>query len=335
MIKKFTKFMNYYLRTKLRKFGLYPDYFHKTGIKSIYSKLIFFLTFREKMKEIQKINYQKIFGEHCQINKSIKKNFLVSAPSSGSTFARHMFRSYFEIINKVGNGIPKYDSINNQYMFSASPIVHADMHNSIAIKTPITIPEGLYYSNKEFLSDKQFLQTQIIWGRHPLNITDLFDIDDLKPLILIRHPIDQIISVYMKYDNRSEERKKEMDKKLMKAKINQYKKFILYWSNYVASKSKKDFLVVDYEELTNNTEEIFKKMLNFFNYVIDDRILKKTIAIHSRENTEKWFEDVEIRKKLRFTNIEKKNEQKRILNKYLTLELENQGIFENYNKIKE
>ena len=54
MIKKFIKFMDYDLRTKLRKFGLYPDYFHKTGFKSIYSKLIFFLTFREKMKEIQK-----------------------------------------------------------------------------------------------------------------------------------------------------------------------------------------------------------------------------------------------------------------------------------------
>ena len=139
----------------------------------------------------------------------------------------------------------------------------------------------------------------------------------------------------MKYDNRSEESKKEMDKNLMIEKINHYKKFILYWSNYVASKSKKDFLVVDYEELTKNTEEIFKKMLIFFNYEIDDRILQKTISIHSRENTEKWFENVEIRKKLRFTNIEKKNEQKRILNEYLTVELEKQGIFENYNKIKE
>ena len=89
----------------------------------------------------------------------------------------------------------------------------------------------------------------------------------------------------MKYDNRSEESKKEMDKNLMIEKINHYKKFILYWSNYVASKSKKDFLVVDYEELTKNTEEIFKKMLIFFNYEIDDRILQKTISIHSRENT--------------------------------------------------
>ena len=35
--------------------------------------------------------------------------------------------------------------------------------------------------------------------------------------------------------------KKEMDKNLMIEKINHYKKFILYWSNYVASKSKKIF----------------------------------------------------------------------------------------------
>lgn len=332
MIEKLKKFINYDVRTKLRKFNLYPNYFYRTGIKSIYSKLVFFLMFREKIKIIQKINYQKIFGDYIE-KAEVKRNYLVSAPSSGSTFARHMFRSYFEIINKVGNGIPKYDSINNQYMFSASPIVHDDMFNSIITQKPITIPEGLYNNNRDFLTEEQFQKTQIIWGRHPINNTDLFFVEDLKPLILLRHPVEQIISVYMKYDNRDEELKKNMDKKIMKEKISQYKKFIFYWSNYITTKSKKDFLVIDYEKLTSHTEEVFEKMLIFFNYEVNYEILKKTIAIHSRENTEKWFTDVKIRKKLRFTNIDKKNEQKKILKEYLIKELEEQGILDTYSKI--
>jgi hypothetical protein len=333
MIKKLKKFITYDIRTKLTKFNLYPNYFYKTGIKSIYSKLVFFLMFREKIKIIQKINYQKIFCDYNE-NAEVKKNYLVSAPSSGSTFARNMFRSYFEIINKVGNGIPKYDSINNQYMFSASPIVHDDMYNSIITQKPINIPEGLYNNNRDFLTEEQFQKTQIIWGRHPINNADLFIVEDLKPLILLRHPIEQIISVYMKYDNREEELKKSIDQKILTEKIRQYKKFIFYWNDYITKKSKKDFLVIDYEKLTNQTEEVFEKMLIFFNYDVNYKILKKTIAIHSRKNTEKWFKGITIRKKLRFTNINKKNEQKEILKEYLTKELKEQGILDIYNKIE-
>jgi len=236
------------IRSKLKTLHLYPSYFEREGFKGLYSKLIFFLIFREKIKKIKKINYEKIFGDYEKKNYPLI-NYLVSAPSSGSMFARNMFKSYFEIMHKVGDGIPKYDSINNQYMFSASPLITSDLFNSIEPSDPVGIPEGLYINNKEFITDDEFQKTKIVFGRHPIQNNDLFLLKDLKPIILVRDPREQIISTYMNHDRRDEELKKNIDEKLINQKIANYKKFIFFWYDYTIRKSKKDYLIIDFNRL--------------------------------------------------------------------------------------
>ena len=65
--KKIERFLNADIRWKIKLLGnffnlkLYPLSFHLVGLKSIYSKIIFFLIFHEKMKKIRKKNYELIF----------------------------------------------------------------------------------------------------------------------------------------------------------------------------------------------------------------------------------------------------------------------------------
>ena len=62
-LQKIKNFINSDIRWKLRKIGkplninIYPIFFYKNGIKSIYSKIVFNLLFSEKLKEI--INWKK------------------------------------------------------------------------------------------------------------------------------------------------------------------------------------------------------------------------------------------------------------------------------------
>ena len=333
MFFKIKLFLRYDIRNKLKSLNLYPLYFEKKGLKSLYSKLIFYLIFREKIKKIKKINYEKIFYNSEKKNYH-PINYLVSAPSSGSMFLRNMFKSYFEIIHKVGNGIPKYDSINNQYMFSASPIISADMFNSIHPSLPQAIPEGLYIDNKKFMDNEEFQKTKIVFGRHPIQNDDLFLLKNIRPIILIRDPRDEIISTYMNHDRRDEKLKRDIDEKLINQKIINYKKFISFWYDYVLKKTKKDYLIVNFNSLTNSTEKTFEKILRFFNYPIDLEIIKKTSSIHTKENTLKLLSGIKIRKKIRFTDVNKKKEQRLILKDYLEKKLEQLNILDIYNKIE-
>ena len=85
--------------------------------RSIYSKLIFNLIFFEKQRALKKHFYKKIFYNK-NLNDNKKINFLFSSPSSGGTFLRMMITSYLELFYKIGDGVPKYDSIHNKWIYN-------------------------------------------------------------------------------------------------------------------------------------------------------------------------------------------------------------------------
>ena len=140
MIEKIKYFIRLDIRKKLKllnkytKIQFYPSYFPKNGIKSIYTKIILNLFLFNEFKTYKKIFYNSIFNKK---NINSKTNFLVSTPSSGSTFLRLMLQSYFELLYKVGDGIPKYDNVNNRMVFAASQIQSADLWNEVKIQNAL------------------------------------------------------------------------------------------------------------------------------------------------------------------------------------------------------
>ena len=330
MFKKIVQFLNYDIRTVLKKLNIYPTKIYFKGLRSIYSKIVFNLIYNENSKKIKKKNYDLIFGKK---NDHKILNYLVSTPSSGSTFTRNMFKSYLEIYFKIGNGIPKYDSINDQWMFSASPFVGADLYNAITNSYPLVIPEALNLDRSKFSTNEEFNKIKIAFGRYPLGDQSLIESCKLKPIILTRHPVEQIVSSYIKYDKRDLKLKHSIDYKVLDQKIHMYEKYINYWHNYTINSKNKDYLVINYKNLVSESEIVFKKMLKFFNYDLDESILKKCTEIHSKENTRKLIEGIKIRKKIRFTDENLKEKQTELLKNYLTEKFNKTNILNLFNKL--
>ena len=69
--------------------------------------------------------------------------------------SRLMLKSYFELKYKIGNGIPKYDSLNNKWLFTISIVCDDTLHNTI-----ITSNENLnnldFYINKTEFEKKNY-----------------------------------------------------------------------------------------------------------------------------------------------------------------------------------
>ncbi len=140
MIKKFNNFLNKDIRWKIKilskklKINFYPKLFSFKGLKGYYEKIILNLILIDKFYKKKKLVKKNIFINIDNKNNN-KINCLVSSPGSGSNYIRCLFSSYFEIYYKIGNGIPKFSNIHNKFIFAASPILSADLWNSVNLDT--------------------------------------------------------------------------------------------------------------------------------------------------------------------------------------------------------
>ena len=335
MFKKIKNFLKRDIRWKLIRISeltklkfLYPKQFKLNGFFGFYTKLIIRLIVNEKVSRNRENLIKKIFHN---IDLDNKVNFLISTPASGSMFVRNMMSSYLELMYKVGNGVPKYDNINNDYIFACSPIFAGDLFNSIDIKK-----QG-FIDDLKYASEKDFIKKKIIFSRYPLTRVDLYNLDHIKPVILFRDPIDQIISRYTRSDRRSEDEKfNSVDIKLLNSRIKEYEIYIKYWSNFIKNKKNGDnYLLINFRDLVSKSDEIIRKILKFFDYEINEEYVKKVTLIHSKENTQELFKNIKNYNITRFTNPQVKIRQKELIKPHVDKELSRRNIINYFNSLSE
>ena len=109
------------IRLKLRflknKTGInfYPEIFHKKGLKSLYTRIIFFLLVLEKFYKETRIKYRKIFKTNFNY---VDLKFINSLPRSGTTLLQNIILSERELSNSSGDGIPKYISSSDNFIYN-------------------------------------------------------------------------------------------------------------------------------------------------------------------------------------------------------------------------
>ncbi len=301
------------LRQKLTKLKIYPTFFYSRGIKSIYPKIIFNLILGSKFKKFKQQNYKKIFINRKE---NYKYNSLVSLPKSGSMATRLMLISYFEINYKIGNGIPKYDPINNKWIFPLSNIESNELQNSLIYDSFLFNRSSGGFNN--YIGDEEFEKKKIIFSRHPLTRSDIYKLENSRVAIILRKPQEQILSYCANYNFYNNDKQK-LDNKLFLKAYNDYLKFLKYWDNKLKNYyDKKDYLILKYEDINTEPEICLKKLLLLYNYDINDEQIKLVAKIHSKENTIKYLENVNF-KKIRFTDENKK----KILKQEINVQLEN------------
>ena len=300
-------FLNADIRWKLRKLGkvlhfdIYPNRFKFNGLKKIYTLILFNLIFFEKILKKKKIIYKNI-KKNIEENKE-KTNFLISTPGSGSTFVRHSLSSYFELYYKIGNGIPKYNTINNSWTFCVSPIVPAGFWNSIDVDRYSIKPSKshLYFDNKDYQKKK------IVFCRHPFGkyANDLYSLNNIRPVVLFREPLDWLSSYYTKYGKKRFDTSDELNVSFIDDSLNKLKNYYSYWLDYSKKNDSKDFLYIKFSKLILEERETFVKIFDFYGYDCSDLdLISECVKINSKENSLNSYKTEYIGS--RFMNPEKK-----------------------------
>jgi hypothetical protein len=318
MLEKITNFIkNYDIRWKFLIIGkrlgikVYPTYFNLRGLKSLVFKIFFNLIINEKLKKKKKQFLKEIY-EVIELEENQKANFLISSPSSGGNFIRHLLSSYFEIKFKTGNGIPKFDNQSNKWIFNSSPIMSGDLFNFIILERyPFNyniIPKEEYKKKKIFISRYPYESQNVIL--YP----DFFKIDEMKPIILFRDPLEWIVSRYCWREDIKFQNTDIIDKLFIQYDLNNYNKYLSYWLNYVKNTQNEKYLLIEFKNIINDEKKTFLKILNFLNYeLLEEKKINQILKINSKEfaleNLGTEFMGT------RFTNnIKKENAKKKISN---------------------
>ena len=241
-----------------------------------------------------------------------------------------MLQSYFELIHNIGNGIPKYDNINNLMLFSGSQLQSGNLWNQISV-------ERGRIDNANFVNHKDYQNEKFVMTRFPLERIDLYKIDQIRPVVLFRDPIDQIISSYITHTYYQE---KQINQKHHKYILKFWTQEFMIMINILIIgkislkiKKIKDYLVVNYNQLINESTKTLKKILEFFNYQINEEYIETCVKIHTKENTIQYLKNVKIFDKIRFTDPQTKENQKKIILPILEEKIKKTNITEIYNDL--
>ncbi|MDA9084775.1 sulfotransferase [Candidatus Pelagibacter sp.] len=195
-----------------------------------------------------------------------------------------------------------------------------------------------YLIDKNKIIDKEtYKKKKIVFSRYPLNNIDLYKPEQGRPVVLIRDPFDEISSSYFKYDRRPKEiRLKEINHKLLKSKIRAYEIYIKYWSDFASDPLNKNrFLFVNFKDLVENSETYLEKILKFYEYEINKEYIKKSVTVHSKENTRKNLLMIkEFNIKQRFADPEEKKILQKLIKDYFDKLLSETSIMKKYNYLK-
>lgn len=314
---KLKKFLDLDIRWKLKKIGrilninLYPEKFYKTGWKSIYTKIIFYLIFKEKSKIIFRKNFDLIFNKTLFADES---NLLVALPRSGSNFLRNLIITYISLEKKISNGVPKYDGYTDRWKTISSTIFSDNLYNSISL-------DDEQFKILNILNEDELKKKIIFFSRHPIQNSDLININNKKTILLLRTPREQIKSwiltksFFYKYTN--QEFKNQLDI-IIKSNI----KFLKFWNDNFKNLKYKGLIVI-FDELSINTETLFREILKFYKYDLNEKNILKTIEINNKDNYRAYFGEKD--QSIRFMNNEIKN---KYLKQYEDYVFDNKIIYE-------
>ena len=281
----------------------------KLNKKNFFTKIIFFVSsFLSSLKLINH-NYKLIFKTKIDYKKI---RFLFSLPRSGQHLLRNILYSYLEQIHGFGNGIPKITG--NTTLPKERHIVYGFESN---LKENLI--SKLKFTNLEFTKIKrpnemnQINYDLIYNNHHPIQHENLIDFNKARGILLYRDPVKATSSMVLLYIlHRMRNKKINFNntndfKKEIWNRSNLTIKFFNYW-NELIKKNPENFIIINYDNLLNDTFNIFVKILKFYKIEFNEDLLQNSIKINSKDNLKKLkFEsfriitgkdEVEIRKNI-------------------------------------
>ena len=197
-------------------------------------------------------------------------------PRSGSNLLRNLIKSYVQLENNLNNGVPVYNKEKDRWSNKNSPIFSGNMYNFVNSGDQ---DYGIIKKiNKSILLDKI-----VYMSRHPIQSADVIDFSKIHPILLLRNPKEQIKSWIMTKSSRYRYSELEFNREA-DILIRQNFSFLKYWREYLKLKNINKYLIIDFNELTKNTNKTFIDVLKFFDFKLHDEIIKKCLIINSKEN---------------------------------------------------
>lgn len=190
------------------------------------------------------------------------KRFLCTQPRSGTIYITNLYKSALAL-SKGRSGRPYFNAKEDSWDYETD------------LEGYSTDLRNLVYGFKG-LKLKKLYPHAVSWGHYPIQKADLIDMKLVRPVFTLRNPLDSCKSWYHKRDVKNPKewyasRKIGLEKwSLISRRIEKIIYHFNHWGEYIKNKKAgKDYLCIKYEDLTKNTVDILKKLLQFWRMEIE------------------------------------------------------------------
>lgn len=260
-------------------------------IKNIY---IFFLFLKYWISLIKKITFLKTKFKYNKLR------LIISCPRSGTHILEGAINSYLEKLYNLGDGKLKdfrgsiYYNIPQQFNFNVKQLLEKKYQNQL----------------------KNFDYRFFIFTHHPIQKSHMLINENIRPIILIRNPVEVIASLtilYLKHRKNFEINETSLNL-LIKNKTQQVVNFYYFWSKELSNKNNKEYIILKFEDLIKNPYQSINKILKFYKVKVNKKVLRESVNINSKKNILKFYKKRNMNKNiyLQFTETSKIKFKKKI-----------------------
>lgn len=237
---------------------------------------------------------------------SSKKNliWLASYPKSGNTWVRILLSNYLNDSDEAIN-INEIDSSvisSSRAIFDENiPFLSSDLYHEEIDELRSSVYQSISDENENYV----YIKTHDALT-HTQSGKEIFPTESTRAVIhIVRNPLDVAIS----YANHSNIKINKSIKSLNNKTLNlsakakglnpQLRQKLLSWSDHYYSwkNTKSPYLLIKYEDLIENTEKEFKRIISFIYGEVNEEKLKKAVSFSSFNQLKKQEKETSFRER--------------------------------------
>ncbi|MBN1392867.1 MAG: sulfotransferase domain-containing protein [Sedimentisphaerales bacterium] len=192
------------------------------------------------------------------------RRFLSTLPRSGTHYITCLLTSALDIAN---GGTGEYCFINNKWVHNISLLYPATVHNLVeALKLDRPISKDLF-----------------MFSHHPIQKTNMFDINSMKVVFTVRSIPEQLESWLL---HTSQFKGFSENEFIEHGYIEKTIDYFNYWGDFISDSKKvpgRDYVCIKYEEMVSEPMENLLRIVNLWDLHLDKSSLEKAIDLCSRE----------------------------------------------------
>ena len=191
------------------------------------------------------------------------KRYMSTLPRSGTNYIISLLTSASDIAT---GGSGEYRYVDDAWVFDVEMVYPSILHNFVEVlKRDVPVSPNFF-----------------MFAHHPVQKTNMFNVNSMKVVFTVRNILDQLESWFMHTFEDSSFQNEFIRKGYVEKTIDHFN----YWGDFISKSNKvadKDYVCIRYEDMVSESLRNLSRIVHLWDLGIEDSVLRTAVDLCSRE----------------------------------------------------